>query len=486
MFVDVRDVVKDVKFFVDIRNMLKNLDFSRFYQYVEWIVISSLLILVVSQLTIFLNVDVWRQDSMHYVSTYADKLSEEGRWINYLLFNILKVTPSAFSILISYFCLAFFSYSVIQRVVKHWQYSLALALLILTTPVLAVLLEWPDTLFPAFLILAVAVSESKKLPDYIFFPLFSCLFFGTYSAFYFLLPLLFLEKQSWKTFFRLGIIWIVSFLVGYAITNGIVHHLTGGFIQISSWREPHYIKTSQDFFINLKHVNENLINHLKKYRDVVTPGIFNAALIYLLFRCRSLNAWLAVILGLVCALSIYVTAIPLGIIVQERTSLILWVAVLCTLFCQHSSSKGYRTLGFYLMLLFGVKMSIVSYSSISSYSNVTASLVNQIKLAIPYPIEEVDRVYIVVTIEEAEATFKELQHNIDYHNHFSEGISAPLAWVSALKYVGYKNIVLCVNEETGWCAEATAYHKKNPWTHNENGHLFRSYRLDNDVVFTIN
>lgn len=469
-----------------VKKIFQGLQVERFYQYVQWIVISSLCVLVFSQLVVFLNVDVWRQDSIHYVSTYADKVSEEGRWINYLLFDLLKVIPPRLCILLSYLSIAFFTYSVSQRLIEDWRYSLSLALLVLTIPVLAVLLEWSDTLLPAFLLLSVAVLESKKLPDYIFFPVFSCLFFGAYSAFYFLLPLLFLENMSWKYFIRLSAIWMLSFLVGYAVTNSIVHYLTGEFIQISSWRQPHYIKGVQDVIFNINHVNNSLVYHLKEYRAVITTGLLNAAVIYLLFKCRSLNAWLIIIVGLICALAIYVTAIPVGIIIQERTTLVFWVAALCVLFVQQNSSKVYRVLGLCLMLLFGCKMSEVSYESINSYANITNGLVNQIKTVVPYPVEEVDRIYIVVTIEEANNAIKKMEDNIDYDRHFSEGFNHPMAWLSAFKYLGYKNVILCVNEETGWCAEAAAYNKLHPLPHDENGHLFRSYRLDDDVVFTVN
>ncbi|GGY78427.1 hypothetical protein GCM10011613_23850 [Cellvibrio zantedeschiae] len=466
-------------------NFEQDSHFSRYLAYLEIFVLGSLFLLLLGQLTALLNVDVWRQDSIHYVTTYVDKLSEEGRWLNYVFFKLLKITPPALCVAVSYFCLGYFVYSASYRVIQNKRYCLALALLALNVPVLAVQLEWPDTLLLAFIFLAAATFESKKIPDYIFFPVFACLFFGSFSAFYFLLPLLYLDRITPKYFLRLCIIWMLSFVFGYLITNLIVYAYTGDFIRIASWRNPHPIHHFSDIFTNIKQANTYFMSHMAKYLAISKVGVLVIAVIYIVASCRSINAFLTIIVSLFCALAIYVSSIPVGIIVQERTTLTFWVAALFFGLVVKAYSQYYRFAGLLIILVLGFRMGEVSYTSIGSYANATHSLVNQIKLSVPYAEEEVDRVYIMVSIPEAQAVFKKLEKNIEYKNHFSESVSAPLAWISAFKYLGYKNIVLCVNDETGWCAEPVKHYRELE-SFEPGVHLFQSHRFGDDVIFTVN
>ena len=167
---------------------------SRYINYIEIFVIGGLSLLLLAQLIQLLGVDVWRQDSMYYVESYKDKLISEGRWINKLFFPFLRIIPAQICILLSYLCLGYFVYAVCNNISGNRKYALAVSLLCLNIPVLSVQLEWPETILFAFLFLPLTVSEAKKIPDYLYFPIFSILFFGTFSAFYFLLPLLFLPQ----------------------------------------------------------------------------------------------------------------------------------------------------------------------------------------------------------------------------------------------------------------------------------------------------
>src|SRR5690606_32492631 len=122
---------------------------------------------------------------------------------------------------------------------------------IIQIPLLRVQLEWPETVIFGFMLLALSSTESKKIPDYLFFPLFSILFFGTYSAFYFLLPLLYLGSSSFKYNLRILIIWGFSFIGGYLVASSFVYFTTGSTIVISDWRRPNPISDFGDLIQNI-------------------------------------------------------------------------------------------------------------------------------------------------------------------------------------------------------------------------------------------
>lgn len=459
--------------------------FLRYLSYLEFFVLGSLVVITAAHLVVLLGINVWRQDSMYYVNFYEDKLISEGRWINNAFFPLLKIIPAPVCILLSYACLSCFVYAASQRLVDNWRYSLALTLLVLNVPVLTVQLEWPETLLFAFLILPVAVIESKKIPDYIFFPLFSILFFGSFSAFYFLLPLLFLNSLSFSSFVRLMVVWSASFVVGYLCTNQIVHAISGHYIEVAGWRHPHPIKNVSDLLQNIHRSYTYFVNHMLQFYSLTGKVLFFCGLAFAISKCRSLNAVLIVLVSICCALCIYITAIPLGIVVQERTSLSFWVAMIIAVFAVKGISGYYRFIGLVLIFVLGFFIGKVNYASVKSYADVTDMLVDQIQKAVPYAPAEVHNLFLVVNSKDAQILFRKVEYNIKYKSYFSEPMWAPMNWISSFKSLGYNNIVVCVDEESGWCKDAVIHYKQVDVAQ-PNSNIFVSYRVGDDVIVSIN
>jgi hypothetical protein len=463
----------------------KNPHFLRYLNYLEFFVLGALLVLTVAQLNVLLGINIWRQDSMYYVNFYDDKLISEGRWINYALFPLLKIIPAPICILLSYSCLSYFVYAACQRLVDNWRYSLALALLVLNVPVLTVQLEWPETLLFAFLMLPLAVIESKKIPDYIFFPVFAILFFGSFSAFYFLLPLLFLNSLNFYGFIRLMVVWSASFVVGYFCTNQIVHALSGHYIEVADWRHPHPIKNFNDLLHNIQLCKTYFSKHMLQFYSLIGVVSFYGVVVFSLSKCRSLNSVLGILVGFFCALGIYVTAIPLGIVVQERTSLSFWVAMIIAVLAVKNIGTYHRFFGLALILMLGFFIGNANYLSVKSYSDVTNMLAAQIKKAVPYEPAEVHNLFLVVNSNDALSLFRKIEYNIRYKSYFSEPMWGPMNWVSSFKSLGYNNIIVCVDEENGWCRNA-AIHYKEVDVAQPNSNIFVSYRVGDDVIVSIN
>jgi len=77
----------------------------------------------------FFDVGFWRHDSMYYETSYLHKLSEEGRWLNYLLSPLLRLVPPIPAIAFVFFALFGFCYIAMHRFTASRSYSVLVALL---------------------------------------------------------------------------------------------------------------------------------------------------------------------------------------------------------------------------------------------------------------------------------------------------------------------------------------------------------------------
>jgi hypothetical protein len=275
-----------------------------------------------------------------------------------------------------------------------------------------------------------------------------------------------------------------SFVFGYLITNQLIYLIAGQYIEIAGWRDPHPIKNMHDLWDNFLRIFSYFSAHMKSFYAVVS-GAFFCALFFALFKLKSLNGLLIFLIGICCALCIYITVIPLGIIVQERTSLSFWIAAIVAFLVVRNIGAYSRLFGLIFIFVLGVKMGKASYESVKSYAAINTLLVNQIQKAVPYAPEETHNLFLVVKASDAHELFARIEKNMRYQHYFSESLWGPLNWVSAFKYLGYKNIIVCVDNEGGWCKDAAAFYKEVD-VPQPNSHIFVSYKKGQDVVFSIN
>lgn len=452
----------------------------------ELIILVLMFMLLCVNLSVFLEVDVWRQDSMYYVDGYGDKLADEGRWINYLFFDLLRLVPSDIAILFSYACVIIFTYTVAQRVTNSVYFSAAFSILCALVPVMPVQLEWPETLLIGFGLLAFSPQLQRSLPQYVFFPLIGILFFGTFSAFYFLMPLLFLKDLNYSRFWRLMIYWVGSFLLAYIVTNVIVYLFTGNTIQLAGWRNPHYVVDMASLIENVARVQGILASHIGKVSHFLKPGILAALVLIAFVICVLKKQYFVFILALISGLAIYVSSIPVGIYVQERTTLCSFIAVLTAFFVYQYQSRRSLLAVMLIMFLVSIRMGVAAHDSISWYKTQTDVLSQQFQSAIKHQPGEVRKLFIMVEMQESLKLFKKIEENIGKKNLFSEGFVQPQSWVSVLKNMGYTYYRVCPNL-VGWeCDVAIPYYQQRAKFQQDHG-LFISHRLpEGDLLLMIN
>lgn len=452
----------------------------------EMLILALMAILLWSNLALLLEVDVWRNDSMYYVSFYDDKLTDEGRWINFLLFRFLQLVPASLAILISYFCVFFFSLSVAQRVTGNIFFSCAFGLLCVLIPVFPVQLEWPVTLLFGFIFLAFSPRLQTLLPDHYFFLLTAILFMGTFSAFYFLMPLLFLKDLTFSRFWRLLVKWILAFVFAYLATNLLIFLMTGSAIKIAGWRNPNYVHSIDDLIQNLTHVYRALSTHLGKVESFLKLG-FLIALLLLSFAVsiKKRQYWLP-LLAIISGLGIYASIIPVGIYVQDRTTLSAFIALFAALFIAPYVSRKATLAVMVLMFLVAIRMAMVGNEGINWYKTQVDVLTQQFEAAMDYPPEEVRKVFVAAEMQESAKMFTMIEKNLGRKNIYSEGFSHPQYWVPVLKSMGYKHFRVCA-DLTGWdCEQIKTFYQERS-NHQQEAGLFISRRLPGgDVLLMIN
>lgn len=452
----------------------------------ELLILLLMFVLVCINLSLFLQVDVWRQDSMYYVSAYNDKLAEEGRWINYLFFNFLRILPSDLAILISYASIVGFTYSVAVRVTNSQYFSLAFGILCVLVPVLPVQLQWPETLLFGFIFLALSPRLQQVLPPYYFFPLMGILFFGTFSAFYFLMPLLFLRDLDFPRFWRLMAYWMGSFIVAYLVTQLLVFAFTGNTMQIAGWRQPHYVVDFASLLDNVARVASSFVAHWGKAQVFLKPAVVGVLGLIAIAVAIVKKQYFTLIVGVVSALGIYVSVIPIGIYIQERTTLSVFIALFAALFVYGYQSRKALLAVMIVMALLSIRLASTSHEEIGWYKTLNTVLQQQFSEAIEHHPEEVNRVFIAVEVPEVLTVFRAIDARIKHKTLLSEDFSPPLYWVPTLKQMGYTQFRICQDLQ-GWdCDQVVEYYQRRNELKRDHG-LFISQRLPGgDLLIMLN
>lgn len=447
--------------------------------------IAVLSIALFANLAAFIDIHVWRHDSMYYVN-YNDKLAEEGRWINLLAFRFLRIVPSEIAILVSFISVIAFAYAVAARVTRNVHFSIAFALLCALIPVLPVQLEVPETLLLGFVFLSFTPLIQQRLPEHYFFLTTAVVFFGTFSAFYFLMPLLYLKDLDRRGFFRITAYWVLAFVVGYIVTNLLVLLATGHLIQLASWRNPHYVTDFSSFQHNVIQVVSAIRVHADKLSEVVKPGVLVFLMVISLFASVKKYRVFGFFLALFSALGVYVSVIPVGIYVQERTILTALLALMVLIFVHDYQSRKSSLVVIFMMTLLGIRMAAVGHEGIAWYNAQNNALLNQFSLAIDAPPEETRRVYIVAEVNQAQQIAATIERNLDIRNFFSEGFGHPSYWVPALRAMGYNNFRVCPDLKGKNCEQILPFYQQGLMQTKASG-FFISQRLpDGDLLIMIN
>ncbi len=352
------------------------------WDYIAYAFIIIALIYTIRNLYGFSNISFWRHDAVYYINSYIDKLQTEGRWINFIFFKLLKFIPAILSITIHYMSLGFFTFKAAENITNDKKISLLIALIAVNmTPIVAQLM-WPVTTLPAFLFLGITPLIYNRMTKWTFFTLSAIVFFATFSNYYFIIPILFLGEILEKaedgqlknsfiyTFKEIVLPWLVCFLIGYLVANLITSGITGSFIELADWRQPHKVDSFSQLIANIREIFEFIIRDLLIIKDslgfvIIIPVI---ALTIMSFNARR---YTYVLICVLVAASVYGSTILDGIYISHRTVVpIVMGLIFLFLIPKYKFSKGYIT-NFILTFCVAIAFTSSSYERIAWFRNVS-------------------------------------------------------------------------------------------------------------------
>ncbi len=293
-----------------------------------WLMTALVAVMTVYNLHISLIENV-AHDALSYMPSYTEKFISEGRWINFALFEGLKRMPPDLAALLSNAFLFVFCFVVAHRFRPVLWSSLLFALVALNIPYFTMLFKWPMTLVAGTLMMALSALLSNKVPRTALLLAAGVLFFATYPAFYFLMPLLFvgqLKRAPWSEIVCFVLVWIAGYVVGYGVSQLSVYLYTslateqGHWIEFAQWRKStpmhdlaslwdNILKSSGNFERNARY-----IANLSAWFYLPIAGVVLWALGQEIKYC---------VIVFMVILSIYASVIVLGVNVPLRSGITL-------------------------------------------------------------------------------------------------------------------------------------------------------------------
>ena len=422
------------------------------------IIISTLSVFpLLGLISIVLDIEAWRHDMIRYFPDYTWKLVHDGRWLNYLLFDVLRKINAHFSFIL---CLALFGVyiaAVAHRVTGERIGAFAITLIALQSPSLYMQLLWPITLLPAFMVLASSIYFSKHTSPVWFFAIYGILFIGTMSYFYFLLPLLYtsiyvsresepLIKRASNIVVKLILPWVFGFVVGYLFASFIVYLASGKWgIQIEAWRGPNPVKNLDSLSDNLEKISLFIKRDLHFILDtmgVVLAIVLIALFLYTWWNRRDRIDYL--IVPVAVFLAIYATTIPIGINIDTRSVVSVWVGLVFAFLVVPNISGKEMVVYSAIVLLLVLRIYKINHDNLTWYMGVTKTYKEETLKVI----EHSPSMYKGIVMLSGKKEFEQAVNNINEElqikpNYGIKTLSSPSRWRPTALELGFSQVIVC-------------------------------------------
>lgn len=402
------------------------------------------------------QIQVYRHDAMYYLPQQAffDKLVAEGRWINYALYPLLRQVPGGLAAAVSLLCWGFFAFASARRWVRSSLLALCIAGLAMQVSPLMNQLQWPATVLPAFVLLALAPLLARTVPALLFYPLLGVLFFGTFSYLYYLLPLLHLhwlagddvKENLRKLWLRLLPLWALGFVAGYLSSLLAVYLASGALgMEIESWRQPHYVESVGDIAANLQRAAGYFGEHLQLLFPDALHVVVGVIAVGACFTGNQAPRFAALGTLALAIMSVhYVLTIPLGIIISFRTASPMWLGCIALLFFAPLRERTQALALLACLLFFTTSLYLQNRDTLHWYAAVTSTFSQDLRAASPQPpavykgavlLSDDAAVAAAITAIEAEFGLRPQPQ--------MESLARAARWVSAAREAGFEKVWLC-------------------------------------------
>ncbi|MCE0494826.1 GtrA family protein [Vibrio salinus] len=273
-------------------------------------------------------------DALPFMESYAGKFTSEGRWINFILFPLLRQIPQLIAFPLCNVFVFIFGYQVIKPLIREKWLVVCFALTLVHIPYFTMLFKWPMTLVAGIGLLALFACLREKISFTAMFLTSGILLFATYPAFYFLIPLIYiarLSEGSAKQIIKFVCIWIAGYILGYVVAQLAVYWYTlfiggqGHFIEFAGWRKSTPVHNLISLFDNIEKSAGNFERNAL-YLSRLSPLFFIPVFLIFLINVKQKFKYLLVVFFVI--FSIYASVIALGVKVPLRSGITLPIGLI--------------------------------------------------------------------------------------------------------------------------------------------------------------
>jgi len=315
-------------------------------------IVAALALVLVESSVLIGRLSIWRYDAiwpwvdllsdrdgtlLSARDAYWSKLVSEGRWLNFLLIDLIEAIPGWVHLIICLGCMGWFVGSVSISYGSRRLTAACIAGLVLISPPFWGQLMWPGTSAPGLVLLAASPWIARRLPPLAFFTLMGALFFGVLTWPYYLTILLYRDWfKSRRDALKIILIWVGGFAFGFLVLKIMMYVFTGtGTIEIAAWRQPNPADSLSDLGLNAL----TRVYYLSGLIEAFFPNVWVFATFVAMFAIRIQNEGLVraygmlVLAGLV-VLSHFAATLPIGIRIDSHSLAFAYVGLIVLVLAQ--------------------------------------------------------------------------------------------------------------------------------------------------------
>lgn len=273
-------------------------------------------------------------DAMPYMDSYAGKFTEEGRWINFILYDLLCTLPAPLAIALCNLFIFIFGLQVARGLKFDLLYALCFALIFINVPNFTMLFKWPMTLLSSTLALAVFGLLKDRFSRNTLLICAGVVLFATYPGFYFLMPLLFIKQvseESYPNIIKFVLMWVLGYVFGFAVVQGAVYLYTllttdhAHFIELAEWRKATPLTDLTSLITNVTRSAGNFQRNAL-YLAELSALLFVPVIAAFIWALKEHLKFTLIVL--LVTLSLYVSVIVLGVEAPLRTGVTLPIGMM--------------------------------------------------------------------------------------------------------------------------------------------------------------
>lgn len=357
------------------------------------------LLMVAISYYLLLGLKVYGYDEVHYYPSFTFKLSEEGRWINFLLHDFLRHIPLQVhaALYVSLAWLLLFRFA--RNLSCDRLYATLVASVLLVSPPFVYQSLWPATLLPSLIgLLGMAWLVEKGVSHRVIYLVGGILLFGGMQNFYFLMPLLFVGQIEQESFPSRGFLlriwshalyWVAGSVLGFLVALLAVYLLIGQVgIVPAPWRRTMPVHDLHDLARNVGYAFGCLKQEIHTLAVLMTSRNVVYVLGFVVLAAVRIRYWRSelgrAIVLVAAGVSFFAFSIPLAPVIQTRSLVAMSVALILLALVPVDSRRAARWVSMTLLIWTGWNMTTHAYVFMAEQKEQTEFVLSKIENVLPH------------------------------------------------------------------------------------------------------